>query len=186
VGRPYEVPTAGVPHPGLCVPDKRHYRSRIRGLGSSIVRSHAPGISDLDALALVGQLNLGTGLFGKANNAPFESKYCQWVPEAVLDHLRPSYVILVGLASRLRGIGGTMFDPERKLDINWNRSDLEFPFDAWGSTHYRFRVWHRKRSDGRDITVVLWPQHPSRAPMTNDELWNESGCEFLRRIREKT
>ena len=91
VREPYELPTAGVAHPKLYVCDGAHYWDRVRALGSMVVQAHAPKISDPHAHALIGQLNLGTGQFGKVSDAPFEPEYCRWVPEVMLDYLRPSF-----------------------------------------------------------------------------------------------
>jgi hypothetical protein len=175
--KPYALPTAGVPHPGLHYQDPRGYWDRVRELGPMIVRGHSPRMSESDALALVGQLNLGTGAFGQAKNAPLEPEYCRWVPEIVLDYLKPSYLILLGLSSILKK--SNPFDPCGRLEINWNQPEINFAFKAHKRSQYQFRVWKRKRSDGKTINVILWPQHPCRAPMTNANIWTESGREFV-------
>ena len=77
----YDLPTAGVAHPKLYVCDTRNYWNKIRELGALIVQARAPEIAERNAHALLGQLNLGTGQFGDANHAPFESEYCRWVPD---------------------------------------------------------------------------------------------------------
>jgi hypothetical protein len=182
---PYDLPTAGDAHPGLLCADTRNYWARVRELGAMIVRAHAPGISEHDAYALIGQLNLGTGRFGEVIDAPFEPCYCQWVPEAILDHLRPSYVIMLGLKSRLRQ-PNQGFDPSRRLQIDWNRPDQCFSFAGQKASRYKFRIWNRMRPDGKGIRFVLWPQHPSRPPMTNGHVWRESGGEFALRARTGT
>ena len=94
---PYELPTAGTPHPGIYYPDGRGYWESIRELGTLIINSHAPNISKSNALSLIGQLNLGTGAFGQARNAPLKPVYCRWVPDVLMDYLRPRYVVLLGL-----------------------------------------------------------------------------------------
>jgi hypothetical protein len=96
---PYAMPTAGVPHPKLDYRDPEGYWDRVRELGSMVVQAHSPRMSESATLALIGQLNLGTGAFGQAKNAPLEPDYCRCVPEVVLDYLKPSYLILLGLGS---------------------------------------------------------------------------------------
>jgi len=184
VREPYELPTAGVAHPKLYVCDGAHYWDRVRALGSMVVQAHAPKISDPHAHALIGQLNLGTGQFGKVSDAPFEPEYCRWVPEVVLDYLRPSYIILVGLLG-LRDRLETDFDPLDRLKMRgrWNKPDRCFPFASYRGKHYKFRIWNVWRPDGNTIRFVIWPQHPSRAPMTNDLLWQKSGHEFVTMMR---
>ena len=145
-----------------------------------IVQAHAPEIPEPKAHALLGQLNLGTGQFGDANEAPFESEYCRWVPDVLLDLLRPSYVILLGLRSTLGSRTG--FDPTNRLRIDWKRPDQVFSFSAYKGANYSFRIWNRTRSDGKAMRFVQWPQHPSRAPMTNGGLWRESAHEFIAKV----
>ncbi|HVW85881.1 MAG TPA: hypothetical protein VHB50_14425 [Bryobacteraceae bacterium] len=181
-GMPYPLPTAGDAHPGLYVPDTRRYWHRVRNLGALLIRSHAAEISEPEAHALTGQLNLGIGHFGKAKAAPLEPDYCRWVPETLLGQLKPAIVILVGLASLLTRNQSRDSDPLSRLGIDWAAPEEEFPFAPYERAQYRYRMWTRRRSDGRKIRFVLWPQHPSRAPMTNDEIWLESGREFVRRI----
>jgi hypothetical protein len=106
-----------------------------------------------------------------------EADYYRWVPDAILDHLRPSCAILLGLKSILTGSGN--FDPANRLGINWRKPDESFPFIGYARAKYSFRVWHRMRPDGKRIQFVLWPQHPSRAPMTNPNRWRESVREFV-------
>jgi hypothetical protein len=123
---PYGLPTAGVAHPGLSVRDKRHYWDRARELGSSIIQARSPELSEPQAQALIGQINFGTGQFGDARKAPFESTYCRWVPGVILDLLRPTYVILFGMRALLRK-SGPRFDPSNRLRIDWDRPEERPP-----------------------------------------------------------
>ena len=185
--RPYDLPTAAEAHPGLYVRDRRGYWDRVRTLGSIIVHAHAPTISDEEAHALIGQLNLSTKQSGKAGDVKFEPEYCRWVPEVILDYLRPSYVILLGLLG-LRDRLETDFDPldKPKMRGRWNKPDRCFPFTAYTATQYKFRIWNLKRPDGKTIRFVMWPQHPGRAPMTSDDWWQKSGHEFMTRMRRSS
>ena len=180
--KPNELPTAGVPFPGIYYADPKRYFERIRELGTSIVRHHAPRLADREAHALLGQLNLGVGAFGQAANALLEPAYCRWVPDILLDYLRPAYVVMLGLSTILTGSDGRLFDPSHRLRINWRQPDLCFPFEAYSAKRYKYRIWRRQGTHGRAITFILWPQHPSRAPMTNASLWQQSGEEFLAKI----
>jgi hypothetical protein len=174
----YALPTAGTPHGGLYCRDTRNYWSRVREIGALIIRSHVPTMALSDTHSLLGQLNLGTGQFGAARNVPFEPEYCRWVPDVILDHLRPSYVILLGMLGRLSQ-SGSGFDPLKRLGIDWRKPERSIPFTSYKAQHLKFRIWTRKRPDDKDIRFVLWPQHPSRAPMTDNTLWVESAREFM-------
>jgi hypothetical protein len=175
---PYDRPTFGKPHEGLFVPDGRGYWDRVQELGHRLI-----GIEDKDgALALVGQLNFGVGQFGKSSDAPLEPEYRQWVPQVLMNELRPSYVILFGLGSWLLKPETNPFD---YLGINRSNPDECFRFEAYQKAKYHFRLWRRTRPDGRSITFVLWPQHPSRAPMTKSELWEAAAEEFTEHEKKK-
>ncbi len=152
----YSLPTAACSHRGLHYPDSRGYWLRIRKLGSIIVKRYAPQMTESDTLALVGQLNLGTGMFGEAKNAPFDPEYCRWVPDVVLDHLKPAYLILVGL-NGIRTSNGE-FDPNNRFRIDWNRAQKEFPFKAYEPKQYRFRLWNSQRTDPESTTENQWFQ----------------------------
>jgi hypothetical protein len=173
----YPLPTAGKPHCGLYYRDGTGYWERIRLAGTIIVQGHSPRMRGDDALALIGQLNLGTGMFGQAKNAALEPAYCRWVPDVVMDHLKPRYLILLGLASKL--MRSSEFDPLRRLSIDWSKPEMEPPFQAYSAKQYQFRAWAREKPDGKTMTVVLWPQHPSRPPMKDLEIWKESAREFV-------
>jgi hypothetical protein len=181
---PYELPGAGGAHPGPYFLDTEHDWDRVRELGSEIIQAHAPEMSGEEAHALIGQLNLSTKQSGEAKSVPFETDYCRWVPEAIIDQLRPGYVILLGLKDRLKSPSGAPFDPDRRLGIDWRNPEQSLPFAAYqGKSTYTFGLWRRKRPDGQTTTVVLWPQHPSRHPMTIPGIWPESGREFILQVR---
>lgn len=177
---PLRTPDGCKPHPKLFYPDPKHYWVRVRELSSIIIKGHASGMSDGDAYALIGQLNLGTGLYGEARNARLEKDYCRWVPEALTNFLKPCYVILLGLKSILPQASNDVDGPCSPLGIDWKQPENDFPFRAYAQSNYRFRAWKRRRSDDKAVTIVIWPQHPSRAPMTNADIWRESGREFIR------
>lgn len=176
VCEPYDLPTTGQAHRHIYCPDTSNYWNRVRALGATIVQAHAQALSEPEALALIGHLNLGTEQCGQAKNARIEPEYCRWVPDIILDSLRPSYVILLGLRGR---IATCNFDPAKRLGINWNKPDESVEFAAYKTKRFQFRVWSRKRPDGKTVRFVQWPQHPSQAPMTNSAIWNESGREFV-------
>jgi hypothetical protein len=175
---PYAPPTVGVPHPGVYFPTL-HY-TKIRELAEIIIHAQAPGLRNDDAHALIGHLNLGTGAFGSAKNAQVEPAYGEWVPDIILDRLRPRYVLMLGMKDIILKplTAGRGFDPRGRLNVNWNRPDLDLPFRSYTQKSFRFRIWTRNRSAGYAIHFVAWPNHPKRAPMTSAEVWRASGTEF--------
>jgi hypothetical protein len=95
------------------------------------------------------------------------------------DHLKPRFVILLGTKAKLEGTEGSLFDPDKVFGINWKRPDTTVSFQGYTSKTYSYRIWNQKRADQKQIHFVMWPQHPSRAPMTNLDVWEASGREFV-------
>ena len=89
----------------------------------------------------------------------------------------------VGPFGHLKGPNAKSFDPLNRLGFDFKRrADAEFPFEAYTRSRYDFRLWRRRRTDSKLITVVLWPQHPSRAPMTDVGYWRQLGEEFVSKV----
>ncbi len=180
---PYQLPTCGYPHPKLLdVRDRKGYWNRVRELGSAIVKARCRTIDDTDAHALIGHLNLGVVQSGKAAEAKIEQKYCDFVERAVWEYLCPRHVVLLGLLDVLTGAGRPPI--LERWGIDWKNPDDQFRFEAYTTKNYYFRLWHRHLPDGKPITFAMWPNHPSRSPMTKGSIWQASGEEFVRRQSE--
>ena len=178
--RPNDMPTAGVPVRGLdgSYNDPRRYFEKIRKLGVRIIQSLAPSMTSKDATGLLGQLNLSTSAHGKAREVVLDPSYCRWVPEVLIEHLRPAFVVMLGLSSILKGDGGRLLATGGKVSVDWKKPEVQFPFMACTDTQYSYRIWKRLRSDGKSILFVQWPQHPGKPPMTIDGIWQRSAEEF--------
>lgn len=177
---PYPPPTFGEPHVGLNYPDGSSYWTKMRLLLAGLVRLIDPDASDRDALAVSGQLNLGTGMFGRATMAATEADVTQWAATLVSGALSPRLLVTVGLDGLLKDRGLNSKLAAGGLNVSWQRPDYTEPLDGY---RYRFKVWHAKRADGAPITVVGWPNHPSRHPFGDGEpfpVWRRSIAQAVR------
>lgn len=172
---PYEEPTVGRVHPGFLYEDRKGYWRKTRELSVGILRGFDPELGEEDCYALSGQMNLSVRASGTARVEP---EYVRWVPRILVEELRPRIIILLGLLSLLNDKhDGTIredFASSGSIQIDWERPELELPFRHYRQKRFLFRAWYVPRPDGRITTVVSWPNHPVRSPMTNVETWRAS------------
>jgi hypothetical protein len=156
---PYPPPTFGVPHAGLFYPDGSSYWAKMRLLLAGLVRAIDPGASDDDALAVSGHLNLGTGLFGRATAAATEADIARWAARLIVGPLSPRILVTVGLDGLLKAAQLRTHLSSGGLDVPWQRPDFAEPLTEY---RYRFKLWRLPRAEGGSLTIVGWPNHPSR------------------------
>lgn len=158
---PDYIPTFATTAPGFWYADRSHYWEKVRVLSTEILRIWDPTLTEGDCLALTGHLNLGVGMFGSASHAAIELPVVRWVSSLLFHHLRPRIVIGLGLTGLLLDAAG---GPIREawnaggLAVDWQRPEIK---EAGG---YRYRLWLAHRDDGDPVQIVIWPNHPSRAP----------------------
>jgi hypothetical protein len=158
---PDYIPTFAMPAPGFWYPDRSHYWEKVRLLSMEIVRIWDPDLTVAECLALTGHLDLGVGMFGSASHAAIELPVVRWVSSVLFNRLRPRIVIGLGLTGLLLGAaGGPIREAwnEGGLAVDWQHPEV---IEAAG---YRYRLWLASRDDGEPIQIVIWPNHPSRAP----------------------
>ncbi len=177
-----QLPTAGSPHPGTQYQDTAGYWSKLRNLAVDLLMPD--GGTEADALALFGNVNLDTGRSGEANKVAIDVVFAAWVLRNVCDGLKPRFLILLGLAGILKDNLeiGSLF--ERTFSgFRVGKPKREYQFKAYTEKKLVFREWDVLGSAGNQITIVLWPQHPSRAPFTNVDIWRASSKQFSQRYR---
>lgn len=182
---PYPQPTFGEPHIGLFYPDRSSYWTKMRLLLADLVRTIDPEASDQEALAVSGHLNLGTGTFGRATLAATQADITQWVAGLVVGSLAPRILVTVGLDGLLkeRELSGKL--AAGGLDVSWQRPEFAEPLEGY---RYRFKLWRAKRADGGPITIVGWPNHPSRHPFGDGEpfpIWRRSIAQGVRLLASR-
>jgi hypothetical protein len=182
----YEMPTLGTAHPRWPYIDSRGYWDKVRHLCLSLNQAVEPALNPMQASALSGHMNLSTEASGQAASVVIDETMATWVTSVISNHLRPRYVIGVGLWTALK-------DPAiRKAMLALGRNSVDFtkpdrikPFEGYPKKNLYFREWDFERPDGKSLTLVLWPQHPSRAPFTNVETWNQSVFEYCKSTGKK-
>lgn len=176
------LPTAGKPHPGTYYRDTRGYWDKVRLLARLTVMGQAT--DENESLSLFGNLNLDTGQSGEARNVAVKFDFAAWILRAIRYGLRPRFVVMFGLSTYLRTNHGTaeiLEDVFPGFDLK--KPHREVSFSAYSQKNLVFREWDIPFANGDELTLVMWPQHPSRAPFSNAELWRASCEEFAVRHR---
>lgn len=167
-------------------PDSRAYWKKIRHLSMAYFSSRQPEMSQVDALSLTTHINLGTGVAGSASKHDVEKNYVQWASRLLAQTHKPDLVVLVGLKRILK-------DPEvaawwnhaEGLPVNWRKPEHAFKFQACGR-NYSYESWEVSNGLGHTVQVVLWPNHPSRAPFSAFSEWKRSVDGFLQHSLSST
>jgi hypothetical protein len=184
---PYEVPTVGYAHPKFFYPCT--YWDKARELSVGLIQAYAPNLTPADCYALSGQMNLSVSASGQASNVNIEPEFAKWVPEVIANLLRPRLVVLLGLWGRMtdkkyKDFQDT-FASSGAMPIDWKSPNRKLLFRGYiGRQQYFYRIWKLSRPDGADMTLISWPNHPSRPPMRNAVVWRASIDEAVQYIPE--
>lgn len=172
----YEPPTFGEHHPQLFYADRRSFFLKVRALCAGLLEC-AEGLEEADALALSGMMNLDVRRNGNAADVKTDAKLMQWVTETITQRLRPDYLICLGLKARIKDVL-----PLISSHFDSGRPMRSFRFDA--QPKLKYQEWLLERSDKSQMRVVFWPQHPSRAPFSNGELWQASIVQYAQSLKD--
>lgn len=178
----HQFPTAGSPHPGTRYRDTAGYWDKLRLLAQVTLKTS--GANEDDALSLFGNLNLDTGQNGKARNVTVKADFASWIVRTISNGLRPRFVVMLGLSTYLhanRYVAEILEDAFPGFELK--RPHREVHFDAYSQKRLVFREWDIPCKNGDELTIVMWPQHPSRAPFSNSALWHASCTEFAKRYQ---
>jgi hypothetical protein len=123
---------------------------------------------------------------GQASKVNIEREYAQWVPEVIANLLRPRLVVLLGLLGLMKNNRDLQdaFASSGAMRIDWKRPDRELAFRYYTDKRLVYRIWKLSRPDGANMTVISWPNHPSRSPMTNAAVWRASIDEAVQYMQE--
>ena len=170
-GKPLELPTAGVRHPHTNYEDGKHYWRKIRRLARTVVSAGTTGCAD--SYALFGNMNLDSNRRGQASDVRIDEKFARWVLRTIRDGLRPRFLICLGLKGKPEAM--ELLTQAFKIDAV---KPQEQELACYKERRLVFREWDCEGSAGNRIKLVLWPQHPSRPPFTNLEIWRSACQEF--------
>jgi len=152
-----------------------------------MVREFDASMSDVECDALSGHLNLGIASAGTASIDVIQREIVTWVSRLIYDVLRPR--IVVGL-----GLTGLLTKPASSVANWWNEGGLVVDWrhmrtlsSGMGGRTFAFRHSRGQRADGGIAHVILWHNHPSRAPFGGapgrGSYWDacvDAGVEVLR------
>lgn len=175
---PLELPTAGVRHPDTTYDDRKGFWRRIRCLARTVIQSGTTNSED--SYALFGNMNLDPNRSGRARDVRIDPAFGEWVLRTIRDKLRPRFVICLGLKGKPEAVSllSQAFD-----GFNPKEPHVERALECYQGKRFEFREWDCVGPRGNRIKLVLWPQHPSRSPFTNPEIWRGACWEFADRHR---
>lgn len=181
----HQLPTAGAPHPGTRYRDPRRYWDKVRILARTTVMG--ADANEDDVLSLFGNINLDTGQSGQAENVVVKAEFAAWVLHSIRYHLKPRYVVMLGLPTYLRSNRDIAEIFEKTFPgFKVERPHREVPFHAYEKKRFVFREWDIANECSEGLTLVMWPQHPSQSPFTNLEFWHAACQEFAERHKLPT
>ena len=121
-------------------------------------------------------MNLDSNRRGQASEVRIDEKFGRWVLRTIRDGLRPRFLICLGLKGKPEAM--ELLAEAFKIDAV---NPQEYALACYQERRLNFQEWDCEGSAGNLIKLVLWPQHPSRAPFTNLEIWRRACQEFADR-----
>ena len=175
---PILLPTAGMPHPDICYHDTARYFARIRTLATTLLMPDAG--SDDNALTLFANMNLDTRERVKPEDVVKDPRLAIWILETLRDKLRPRILVLVGLKGHLeenRQLRSLFEEVFKGFRLAYPLRKCLFKGHT-GRNSYYFSEWELRCPDGHEVLIVMWPNHPSRHPFADFDLWKAACGEF--------
>lgn len=160
-------------------PDTSRYWEKLRYLAHQYFLQENEEITENAAISCCSHFNLGTGDAGSATKHDVEEDVVKWVSR-LLDRVhKPKLVILFGLNKILKDeVVSGWWNHDQGLTVPWSFPDKQASL-ASQDRNYRFREWRVTASSGNEVKLVMWPNHPSRPPFTNIEVWYRAVREYL-------
>jgi len=94
-------------------------------------------------------------------------------------------VVLFGLKGILKSSEKAKhWNHENGLMIKWKKPQNLINFKAYKTSSYKYKEWQVINAKNHKIKVVLWPNHPSRAPFSkNFIMWEKSVHQYLLQLK---
>ena len=170
-------PTAGKRHPHTTYSKSpTEFWRRIRHLARTTLQ--IGDITEEDAYALFGNVVLDPNRSGEARDAKIKPELGMWVLQTVRDHLRPRYLICLGMKGKKEAakLLEATFDGFMRKEPH-----SEHLFRGYKCRQMTFEEWNVKGPCGNKIKIVYWPQHPRRVPFNSFDIWQAACQEFAHR-----
>lgn len=114
-----------------------------------------------------------------ANKMAVEKDIVKWISCLLNSVHDPDLVILFGLTSIMRDAEiRSWWNDERGLYVDWERP-RERQFRGYSKKSLLYREWQVQNARRHRMRIVIWPNHPSRAPFTDFDTWKLSVREYL-------
>jgi len=165
----------------FCYPDSTRYWDKLRHLSESFFKRHWPwpSITENQAISLTTHLNLGTGSAGSATRLDVEEPYVRWVSRLLNEIHSPDLVILFGYRILQNNEVYLWWNHDSGLPVNWRRPDKTHGFSSYTKGHLTFREWSVRNSNRHLMRLVIWPNHPSRPPLSDWSIWENSVNQYM-------
>jgi hypothetical protein len=158
-------------------PDGRRYWDKIRYLAHKFFLREGTVTTEQDALSLCSHYNLGVGMAGKASENAVERDVIAWVSRLLNKVQKPDLIVLFGLRGILSSSqASTWWNCAGGLPVNWTTWQAEKNLKGYS---YKFREWTVINARNDKIKIVMWPNHPSRHPFADINVWKRSVNQYF-------
>ncbi|MFZ1545947.1 MAG: hypothetical protein WAT12_02445 [Candidatus Nitrotoga sp.] len=161
-------------------PDSSGYWKKLRLLAKQYCSHFVEDFTENESLSITTHFNLGTGFAGKASKNDVEKDVVEWVSYLLNSIHEPDVVILFGLNSILKDQEvSSWWNHNGGIKVNWSKPDNISAFEKYTNKNLKFRTWFVTNERNKKFQIVIWPNHPSRPPFKNFDIWEESVNEFV-------
>jgi hypothetical protein len=157
--------------------DGTGYWKKVSYLAHQFFTKEGSLATEQEGLSLTSHFNLGTGHAGQASTEAVERDVVEWVSMILGSVFEPQLVVLLGLNSIIKSHDvSSWWNHANGLSVDWRRPQRETELAGY---RYRFREWKPRTASGKDVRLVTWPNHPSRHPFADPEVWRQSVRQYL-------
>ncbi|MBD3669712.1 MAG: hypothetical protein HUJ29_02980 [Gammaproteobacteria bacterium] len=172
------------PNSHFYYPDGKDYWVKLRYLAHQYFRLYDECISENETISRCTHFNLGTGDAGAATKKDVEKEVVEWVSGLLNEIHKPDLVVLFGLKNIIKDDDiSAWWNHKKGLKVNWKEPHASLDFEGYTKRNYQFREWVINSGIKKNIRLVIWPNHPSRSPFTNMDIWKLSVHEYLNRLK---
>lgn len=158
-------------------PDTKRYTEKIRYLAHGFCLGEGSLTSERDALSISSHLNLGTGRAGQATIGDVEPDVIAWVSDLLNNVHNPDVIVLFGLKKILSHPQvNDWWNCAGGLQMDWRAWHRETPLNGYS---YSFKEWTVRNAHGHAVRVVMWPNHPSRVPFGDMNVWKRAVHQYF-------
>lgn len=163
-------------------PDENGYWDKIRELIYTYFNEF-DNLDLMEVLSLTSHFNLSLESSGSASTVELDEVLVKWISQLLNEVHNPDLVVLLGLKGKIKNNKyQDYWNHAKGLKIMWRKGSRKcIPFIA-RKENDSFEEWNIQNAQNHQIKVVLWPNHPSRDPVSNN--WEESVKQYLSHFKQ--